>query len=399
MKRYKLSEDVFGRVDFNLNIKMGNMKKVLCFLLILFCVSCKQTHVKTDGILKISLKEISSSPLHEKLYLEDLKASITAIPLETKDSCLLNKISQILDIDYFWIVADRQVYKFKKDGSFIQRIGQKGQGPKEYIAAEQIQVDREQKLIYVLDYFGRKLIAFDYNGKFFNSWKLPEDYSLNRIAFHNNKIYYTSFANSVSPDVLAYNFPTNKMDTISIHDRVMGQEAYTGETFIYNLRGKTYLYHYFNDTVYSLGKKLSPSFLINIGDSKFTYKQLTITGDYTSEEPIDKPKIQITNFIDLENYILMSYSVINSWKPTKEKDNRFALYDKSSNNMYSDICLVNKKDPLFSINPQDPIFSSSDEHSIYTYKMPVDLIQNPQFEKLNAESNPIIIKYEFKQKK
>ena len=372
-----------------------NMKRLFYFLPILFCLACSEQNSKDAEMLRIKLDGISSSPQREKIVLEDLGTSVSTVELETKDSCLLNRITQLVDIDYLWIVADRQIYKFAKDGKFICQIGRKGQGPQEYIAPEHIQVDNDQQQVYVLDFFGRKMLVYDYNGKFVNSWSLPEDYSLNRIALHNKKFYYTSFSNTVSPDLLAYDVATSTIDTISFRDRTMGQEAFAGQTFIYDLNKKTYLYHYFNDTVYTFDEKLHPDFIFDLGDAKFTYPQLTIIGENATEEPIRNPKIQVTNFIDMERFLVVSYSVRQSWAPSQEQDNRFALYDKSEGEMHSDVAFVYDAEPLFDIKPENALFASSDEHSIYIFKQADELLESPQFEDLDVESNPVIIKYTF----
>ena len=299
-----------------------------------------------------------------------------------------------MDVDYLWIVADRQIYQFGKDGTFIRRIGQKGQGPQEYIAPEHILVDGLQKRVYVLDYLGRKVMTFDYEGRFADSWALPEDYSLNRMALHEGKLYYTSYANSVAPDLLAYDKETGGMDTLSFRDRTMGQEAYAGQTFVYRLQHKTYLYHYFNDTVYSIsGKKLIPAYLFRLGDSKFSYPQLTLMGDYTSEEAIDRPKVQLTNFIDTRKYLFISYTVINSWQPTPKPDKRFAVYDKESGKMHPDALPTSREKPLFGLVAEDPIFASADECSIYAIKQADKLA--PAFSHLEEDSNPVVVKYTF----
>lgn len=370
------------------------MKTIYCLALALCCVACT-THNNGKGKLpEIELGEIKAHAVQEKMVWEDMGARIQATCLETNDSCLLNKITQLVDVDYLWIVADRQIYQFGKDGAFIRRIGQKGQGPQEYIAPEHILVDGQQKRVYVLDYLGRKVMTFDYEGRFADSWALPEDYSLNRMALHEGKLYYTSYANSVAPDLLAYDQKTGGMDTLSFRDRTMGQEAYAGQTFVYSLQHKTYLYHYFNDTVYSIsGKELTPAYLFRLGGSKFSYPQLTLIGDYTSEETIDRPKVQLTNFIDTRKYLFISYTVINSWQPTPEPDRRFAVYDKESGEMHPDVLPVSREEPLFGLAPEDPIFASADECSIYAIKQADKLA--PAFSQLKEDSNPVVVKYTF----
>lgn len=371
------------------------MKNFFYGLFVLLCFACSVQDTKKDGMLRVEFGDISSFPQQEEIALKNYNTSLSTIKLETTDSCLLNKITQLIDLEYLWIVSDRQIYKFSKDGKFICQIGRKGQGAQEYIAPEYIQVDNSQQLVYVLDFFGRKMLIYDYNGKFVNNWGLPEDYSLNRIALHNKTLYYTSYSNTVSPDLLTYDVATNTIDTVSYRDRTMGQEAFAGQTFIYKLNKKIYLYHYFNDTVYTLEGKLHPSFIFDLGNAKFTYAQLTITGDNTSEEPIRNPKAMISNFIDMDDYLVVSYSVIQSWKPTKELDNRFAFYDKSRKEMHSDVKFVVDRKPWFDIEPENTIFASSDEHSIYVFKQADELVDSPEFEGIDVDSNPVLVKYSF----
>jgi len=372
------------------------MKNLFYLIVILIGFSCKGFLSNREEFKSINLGVINATPKQEKVALEDLNVTIKSIRLETNDSCILNKITQLVDVDYLWIAADRQLYKFDKNGAFIGKIGQKGQGPAEYVAPERIQVDSEQKVVYVIDYFGRKMMSFDYEGNFLRSLPLPEDYSLNRIALDNKQLYYSSYNNSVMPDLFACNMTTGKIDTISFRERTMGQEAYAGETFMYHLNGKVYLYHYFNDTVYTFANNcLTPAYLFNLGDSKFSFKQLTVTGEATSEEPIDHPKIQLSNFIDTEKCIILSYSVITSWKMGTESDQRFALYDKIDQVMYPDVYLISKKKNAFSIEPGDPIFASADEHSIFTFKQASDLLEDHKMEGLDVEDNPLIVQYTF----
>ena len=148
---------------------------------IALCFGCTEPNTR-QRMEVIEMGSVSTSPKQAELSLSALNLQAEVLPLETNDSCLLSKITQLEDVDYLWIVSDRQLYQFDKQGSFIKMIGQRGQGPTEYVAVEHIQVDGQKKLIYVLDYFGRKLLAYDYEGSCLKTWPLPEDYALNRIS-------------------------------------------------------------------------------------------------------------------------------------------------------------------------------------------------------------------------
>lgn len=357
------------------------------------CFGCTEPNTR-QRMEVIEMGSVSTSPKQAELSLSALNLQVEVLPLETNDSCLLNKITQLEDTDYLWIVSDRQLYQFDKQGSFIKMIGQRGQGPSEYVAVEHIQVDGQQKRIYVLDYFGRKLMVYDYEGSCLKTWPLPEDYALNRISLQQGQLYYTSYTNSIRPDLYAVNLNTGQMDTISIHEREMGQEAFAGMTFVYSLQGKSHLYHYFNDTVYTIAQhQLTPAYLFELGNTMFTYGQLTVTGDNQTAEPLSEPKIEITNFLDLESLILISYQVKTPRQKIGERDNRFALYDKQHRTMHTDVVLTNPSEKMLGLEAGDPVFASSDERAFYTFKQAFDLADKGLLENLNAEDNPVLVKF------
>lgn len=359
------------------------------------CFGCTGPNTQ-QSMEVIEIGSVSTTPKQAELSLEELNLQVDVLPLETNNSCLLGKITQLEDVDYLWIVSERQLYQFNKQGSFIKMIGQRGQGPSEYVAVEHIQIDEQKKQIYVLDYLGRKLLAYDYEGSCLRTWPLPEDYALNRIFVQQGQLYYTSYTNSICPDLYAVNLDTGRMDTISIHEREMGQEAFAGMTFVYSLHGKSHLYHYFNDTVYTISQhQLTPAYLFKLGNNMFTYGQLIVTGDYQTAEPLSDPKIEISNFLDLESLILISYQVKAPRQKIGERDNRFALYDKQRQIMYTDILLTNPIEKTLGLASDDPVFASSDEHSFYTFKQAFDLTDKELLENLNAEDNPVLVKFTF----
>ena len=359
------------------------------------CFGCTGPNTQ-QSMEVIEMGSVSTTPKQAELSLEELNLHVDVLPLETNNSCLLGKITQLEDVAYLWIVSERQLYQFNKQGSFIKMIGQRGQGPTEYVAVEHIQIDEQKKQIYVLDYLGRKLLAYDYEGSCLRTWPLPEDYALNRICLQQGQLYYTSYTNSIRPDLYAVNLNTGKMDTISVHEREMGQEAYAGMTFVYSLHGKSHLYHYFNDTVYTITQhQLTPAYLFKLGNNMFTYGQLIVTSDYQTAESLSEPRIEISNFLDLESLILISYRVKTPRQKMGERDNRFALYDKQRQIMHTDILLTNPIEKILGLASDDPVFASSDEHSFYTFKQAFDLTDKEFLENLNAEDNPVLVKFTF----
>ena len=209
--------------------------------------------------------------------------------------------------------------------------------------------------------------------------------------------YLWVVSNSVSPDLFACDLATGKLDTISFRDREMGREAFIGETFIYPLKGATYLYHYFNDTVYAFdGTKLTPHYLLDIGSYKYSYAEQEVVGDFATKDPIEGVRIQVSNFFETADYLFISYTVhTHSNQQEKEKDTRLALYDKQNETMHPDISIRCADHAYLSLKGNEPVFASVDEHSLYISKYPADLLEEHDIPDLDAEDNPVLIRYTF----
>ncbi|MGL4781372.1 MAG: 6-bladed beta-propeller, partial [Bacteroidales bacterium] len=169
----------------------------------------------------------------------------TLIPLETTNSCLLSKITCIEDSkEFYWIISDGLVFKFSKQGKFIQTIGGIGQGPQEYLNAYRLQVDELGNTVYIMDYFGRKMVIYTLTGNFIKSFELPH-YSYNNFKINGSDIYFYGFDNSITPALLKLNTKTMITDTISRPERTMEiGELFMGKTFINTINDQLYMYHY-----------------------------------------------------------------------------------------------------------------------------------------------------------
>jgi len=102
-----------------------------------------------------------------KLVLGDLIESMEYIPLETKNNCLIGKISYFdISKNYILIFCSqtKAVYLFRRDGRFVRRIGSTGQGPEEYLSLNGVFID-ETKNELILCSFNKHLF-FNLSGKF-----------------------------------------------------------------------------------------------------------------------------------------------------------------------------------------------------------------------------------------
>ena len=62
-----------------------------------------------------------------------------------------------------------------------------------------------------MDYFGRKMVVYDFNGKFIRTFRLPEKEFMANFSLYGNTLYYHGIENSLIPTLLAEDIKTRKM--------------------------------------------------------------------------------------------------------------------------------------------------------------------------------------------
>ena len=161
MINYKLFPDFFS---FS-----GRIASVIILFIIIGCQTSPNKVSTGEHIVSDStLIQINVDPDGEESYAFDsLIDDISYIKLETNDDCLIGNIHQILcSKDYIFIMdvfVANAVYCFDKQGHFVRRIGEIGQGPGEYTRLFKMCLTSDQKQIVLYDW--KYLHYYDLNGK------------------------------------------------------------------------------------------------------------------------------------------------------------------------------------------------------------------------------------------
>ena len=122
---------------------------------------------------------IDKNKSYEKknLILQDI-ATVDYIKLETTPDCLLDNINYFKHIqltdDFIFIFSNNAIFRFERNGKFLNKIDRKGRGPEEYINARSITIDYIREEIFILDAPTFKLLKYSYDGKFINSVNLKK---------------------------------------------------------------------------------------------------------------------------------------------------------------------------------------------------------------------------------
>lgn len=141
------------------------MFKYIPFLfLLIVCSSCQRHQcatVNTDNIQKLVVSPDDCLPSFDMSTL--LSDSVSIIPLETNDRCLIANIKKIDLTDDYIFISDKitqKVLMFGMNGNFICCIGQNGDAPNEYGQLGCFEIIGDS--IFIQDIASRKYIVYDY---------------------------------------------------------------------------------------------------------------------------------------------------------------------------------------------------------------------------------------------
>ena len=144
------------------------MKYFILSLSIFLLYSCSKQEQVTDT-KKIIFNEEANPDFFNTLTCK-------FIPLETNDSCLFNDIKEIQIVDNKIYIIDNKRSKllvFDISGKFITQIGNLGNGPGEYLAPSNFNIDKEKQTITIADVGQSKLLYYDLNNyQYINSQKM-----------------------------------------------------------------------------------------------------------------------------------------------------------------------------------------------------------------------------------
>lgn len=188
---------------------------VVCVAALLFSCTDRKEAGGQVASFHVDLKNEASPEVMES-FLNNMQ--IRLMPLETTDSCLFSGGASHLNIvdDYLFVVDGEQrcFFRFDKSGKYINKIGNRGEGDKEYTALLSNAI--ANKNIYVKDW--TKIQVYDYDNNYIRS--IP--YKGSRCQIHvspEGRIYARrSYANDTQLQVLdqegkviAEYFPTEEV--------------------------------------------------------------------------------------------------------------------------------------------------------------------------------------------
>ena len=158
---------------------MGKLPLIMyrcIFMFLLLCTSCVEQKDTTS--IKIDLMATDSDTLYYSSFVD----SLSYIPLETKDDCLIREITDaILTNQYIFILDTPQqsVWIYSTKGKFIRSLHHQGNGPGEYINLIQFEYDADNRELLLLDGWNKSILRYSPDDKFIDKTVLdiyPSDF-------------------------------------------------------------------------------------------------------------------------------------------------------------------------------------------------------------------------------
>jgi hypothetical protein len=239
------------------------------FLSQLILFSC-ESEQSAENVIKMSNAQIQA------LYMSDYFESIEYIPLETKDDCLIG-IDPVFYFTADFIIAisprrERSCHLFDRHtGKFIRKIGNVGNGPRDYLEILSGSIVNEQKKTIS---FGRgdRLIEYSLTDGVAIpvSTRAPLSFS-NKLAYISNDIWAVGLTNPMgnNPNEIIFFNREEIIDSIpNQHPFTLKSnmiDTNTNEILFYSYDNSVYYKNFFNDTIFKIvDRKMKPEWVFDM---------------------------------------------------------------------------------------------------------------------------------------
>ena len=242
-------------------------KEILCLFLVFVLIGCVQKDLSLTTVREVKL---DLSATENKLSLSEIVDSIEYVPLETTNLSIFGSMDKLIVTDKGeYLIADKEItsalYLFDADGRFLKKIGNKGEGPEEYIGIEDVTYyDRN---IFIWDSRGRKILKYTMEGDVVCTYGCKHvAYSFSCVG-EENFVFYCDFARNEDldidgklPNLIRYDAKEGRFGYDLYFDGRIPSHAYL--LSLNNLSNNN-LYSTIDDTIYKVySDSISPQFVL-----------------------------------------------------------------------------------------------------------------------------------------
>ena len=297
--------------------------KGFLFLFVVMIVSCDY---QKGTIPKNVIQVERTVGNYSVLNLSEFATEIRYIPLETNDSALVSTVNQVIYEDEKLLIKDRlnNCWLFDSTGKFCRKIGQKGQGPDDYIAIRDIYLWENE--IFLTD--RQKLFIYDTNGNLVEILNLglsvmPEKYkeytSVNILPLKKDT-YIMNFALYSGYYPTAILLEKNQSDLKMIKeypnsvilDKLRASVYFHEWGIMYRFKDEMRVHKMINDTVFTIDQnaEMKDVFIFDLGKYRTTHSYYELKeGD--TDQFYRKKFISVMTFYESSNHLFIAFDFGN----------------------------------------------------------------------------------------
>ncbi len=300
------------------------MKKIINVIIVAFImVSCKnRTEYKSDlDYTKIPAYDIKECNILKYSTIFD---TIKFVKLETNDACLIGRIDKLIHYKSKFLILDKHIaksiYVFDNEGKFIQKVGAIGRGPGQYIEPSFLTINYYSDEIMVFDNFSKKIISYDWDGKFLNMLKIENRFDeFSAIGSDKIALYFNYYGNEDINTLPKYNMHIIKKNgdiLYRVFDRSNSKIPNDERSNFFNRFENEILFNpSYDNKIYTITDQgVSVKYEIDFGE-KFLTKDfiLKILKKVQTKKDIynkieNSNRICIKGFNELKNYLILTIS-------------------------------------------------------------------------------------------
>ena len=258
------------------------MKRIIIFICISFSLTCCSDKKIEGEYLVIDV--VNSAGKYQRVYCSDYFSSIELIPLETREECLLDVVPYpkiVLNDSCIFMRGNNRLFAFNHSGNFLNQIGERGQGPEEYLYLTNYFLNPDKPAVCVESY--PKIIEYDFNGNFISSFKrLTVSRNLLRNYSYAGDGLFIATVRYDGKNRYKYCLVSQDGDTVKCfrnHIFYNGKEKFSssddGSLEPIRVDDQLYLKDYINDTLYVLANSdLHPAYVFGFGEYSYPKERL-----------------------------------------------------------------------------------------------------------------------------
>lgn len=276
-------------------------------MLFITAISCiQEKNVDYSDIQNIYIEKALDNRLIKNLSLNEFIDTIKYIPLETTQDCYIDEIQKIEYYNSNYYIWDyNKILKFNSQGKFVCKIGNRGNGPEEYLQNRGIIIRSDTLFVNA----GFKIVAFDTeHGRYLDAYPFP-----NRIFF-----------DKISTGFVTFNSDTGFIEFIDKNGKILDSLNYErykiektdSDLIIYPFHNiffgtneslKISTSH--NDTIFELTNKhkLIARYNVDLGKYKLPdNKRFEYIGNYDEFDKETKKFVR-TAYLETKNFLFIQF--------------------------------------------------------------------------------------------